>query len=238
MAARYRARVPRYDVRLVGRGSHEAGERQVPGGVTQLSSVANAPTFGSGCRRTTSGAWPRLFRRGERRTPRGTPTRMSRTRSEPRTYPERYLSRARHDVGAWNDQAPLRGEVPAANMVATARGGKVSHSPHTGEIACGGLIAGDDQGHAGTSNCIGRPVFGTSSPEERWGTGFMITSSAAPMLGPGSFGHHGAQGGLAFGDIDRRTSFAYLNNRMNFPPRNPNAIVEVLSDCISGRVRP
>ena len=142
------------------------------------------------------------------------------------------------DVGAWNDQALLRGEVPAANMVATARDLARFYSlVVTGEPPAVAISRATITDMLAPQS-VGRPVFGTSSAEERWGTGFMITSSAAPMLGPGSFGHHGAQGGLAFGDIDRRTSFAYLNNRMNFPPRNPNAIVEVLSDCISGRVRP
>jgi CubicO group peptidase (beta-lactamase class C family) len=34
------------------------------------------------------------------------------------------------------------------------------------------------------------------------------------MLGSGSFGHAGAGGQLAFGDVDHRIGFAYLTNQM------------------------
>jgi CubicO group peptidase (beta-lactamase class C family) len=49
----------------------------------------------------------------------------------------------------------------------------------------------------------------------RWGTGFQLASPPTqPMLGPGSFGHAGAGGQLAFADLDHRLGFAWLGNQM------------------------
>jgi CubicO group peptidase (beta-lactamase class C family) len=56
----------------------------------------------------------------------------------------------------------------------------------------------------------GQPDDGT-----QWGTGFQLSSAPAqPLFGSGSFGHSGAGGQLAFGDIDYRASFAYVTNQM------------------------
>jgi CubicO group peptidase (beta-lactamase class C family) len=57
----------------------------------------------------------------------------------------------------------------------------------------------------------------TGQPDDgaRWGTGFQISSAPAqPLLGPGSFGHTGAGGQLAFADVDYGASFGYVSNQM------------------------
>ena len=47
------------------------------------------------------------------------------------------------------------------------------------------------------------------------GTGFQQSSPPSQrMLGPGSFGHAGAGGQLAFGDRDHRARFAFVADQM------------------------
>lgn len=52
----------------------------------------------------------------------------------------------------------------------------------------------------------------------RWGLGFEISHPANPMLGAGSFGHAGMGGRLAFAHAPSRLGFAFVGQRMSFPP--------------------
>ena len=64
----------------------------------------------------------------------------------------------------------------------------------------------------------GAPVFGGADGGDRWGTGFTVSSTASPFLGPRGFGHGGAGGELAFADADHEVGFAYVNNQMGGVP--------------------
>ncbi|MEW1550843.1 serine hydrolase domain-containing protein [Streptomyces tsukubensis] len=46
----------------------------------------------------------------------------------------------------------------------------------------------------------------------RYGLGFMLHGPAAPLLGPGSFGHPGRGGSLGFADPDTGIAFGYVTN--------------------------
>ena len=48
----------------------------------------------------------------------------------------------------------------------------------------------------------------------RFGSGFFLSSSFSPLMGPRSFGHAGAGGSLAFADPDAGVGFAYIMNQM------------------------
>lgn len=48
----------------------------------------------------------------------------------------------------------------------------------------------------------------------RYGLGYMLHGPACPLLGPGSFGHPGRGGSLAFADPEARIGFAYVTNGM------------------------
>jgi CubicO group peptidase (beta-lactamase class C family) len=61
----------------------------------------------------------------------------------------------------------------------------------------------------------GRQLTGLPDDGARWGTGFQLASPPSqPMVGASSFGHAGAGGQLAFGDVDHDLGFAYLGNQM------------------------
>ncbi len=55
------------------------------------------------------------------------------------------------------------------------------------------------------------------APGPAWGAGFMLPWHVQPMLGPGSFGHDGAGGSLAFAHAPSGTAFAYVRNRAGRP---------------------
>jgi CubicO group peptidase (beta-lactamase class C family) len=78
----------------------------------------------------------------------------------------------------------------------------------------------------------------TGQPDDgaRWGTGFQISSAPAqPLLGPGSFGHTGAGGQLAFADVDYGASFGYVSNQMGgYGDRRARSLVEALRTVLDG----
>ncbi len=91
----------------------------------------------------------------------------------------------------------------------------------------------------------------TGQPDDgaRWGTGFQISSAPAqPLLGPGSFGHTGAGGQLAFADVDVRRELRVRQQPDGRLRRRPGAVARrgpadgarwltTLSDALDGRPR-
>ncbi|MGW0324725.1 serine hydrolase domain-containing protein [Nocardia sp. NPDC003183] len=51
-------------------------------------------------------------------------------------------------------------------------------------------------------------------PGIRFSTGFLINSSARPLLSDFAFGHDGSSGSLGFADADAEIGFGYLNNQL------------------------
>jgi CubicO group peptidase (beta-lactamase class C family) len=78
----------------------------------------------------------------------------------------------------------------------------------------------------------------TGQPDDgaRWGTGFQLSSAPAqPLLGPGSFGHTGAGGQLAFADVDYGASFGYVSNQMGgYGDLRARSLVEALRTVLDG----
>lgn len=79
------------------------------------------------------------------------------------------------------------------------------------------------------------PQFGMDFPGPTWGAGFMLPWSVQPMLGPGSFGHDGAGGSLAFAHAPSGISFAYVRNRTGIPNAEDAQVyrvVRALAGCL------
>jgi CubicO group peptidase (beta-lactamase class C family) len=101
--------------------------------------------------------------------------------------------------------------LPASNGIATADGlarfyasliGEVDggirlFTPQTRELARAEQSAGPDR----------VLVVGT-----RFGLGYMLHGAASPLLSPGSFGHPGRGGALAFADPETGIAFGYVTN--------------------------
>ena len=107
-------------------------------------------------------------------------------------------------------------EIPAANGISTARSLARLYA---------GVRVGDRRAAAHPTRrpwptrsrvrSAGPQLSGMPDDGARWGTGFQLASPPSqPMLGPASFGHAGAGGQLAFGDVEHEVGFAYLGNQM------------------------
>ncbi|MGW2700711.1 serine hydrolase domain-containing protein [Streptomyces sp. NPDC001340] len=153
------------------------------------------------------------------------PVEAPRTSGALKTRPKRSVSEAYADPDSLTRRAfaaitPLPDEnapayraaaLPASNGIATADGlarfygsliGEVDggtrlFTPRTMELARAEQSAGPDR----------ILVVGT-----RFGLGYMLHGSASPLLSPGSFGHPGRGGALAFADPETGVAFGYVTN--------------------------
>ncbi|MGW3567045.1 serine hydrolase domain-containing protein [Streptomyces sp. NPDC000941] len=140
-----------------------------------------------------------------------------------------------------NDPAYLEAELPASGGVATADAlarfyaaliGPLPSAPQSsaGPLRSGGrLFAPATLTLARTEESAGPDevlVIGT-----RFGLGYMLHGPASPLLTPGSFGHPGRGGSLAFADPESGIGFGYVTNGMQrgvtADPR-PQALVRAL----------
>jgi len=113
-------------------------------------------------------------------------------------------------VGTVNTAAWQDAEVPSANLHADARGvARVYAALARADcplLDAAVLAEARTEASAGTDLVLERP--------SRFGLGFQLTQPERPMgTSPGSFGHFGAGGSVAFADPDADLAFAYLMNR-------------------------
>ncbi|TJZ41470.1 beta-lactamase family protein [Streptomyces piniterrae] len=112
-----------------------------------------------------------------------------------------------------NDPAYRAAELPASAGVATARA----------LARCYAALIGPVDGHA---RLFAPATLTLARTEEsagldrtllvntRFGLGFMLHGPASPLLAPGSFGHPGRGGALAFADPESGLAFGYVTNGM------------------------
>ncbi len=140
-----------------------------------------------------------------------------------------------------NAPAYRAAELPASGAVATARAlarfyaaliGDVAPDPGHGLVP-GATDATDTAAAGGAAGALAgaRRLFApatltlarteeSAGPDEvlvvhtRFGLGYMLHGSAAPLLAPGSFGHPGRGGSLAFADPESGIAFGYVTNGM------------------------
>ncbi len=116
--------------------------------------------------------------------------------------------------GPFNTDEVLAAEVPAANGVTNARSLATMYAAMLGEVH-GVRLLGDAQRAAAATPQVTGPdrvlVVDTC-----FGLGYQCAHPANPLLGPGSFGHAGAGGALAFAHPDSQVAFAYVMNQLRF----------------------
>lgn len=112
-----------------------------------------------------------------------------------------------------NDPAYRAAELPGANAVATAHSLARLYASLIGELDDGPrLFAPATLTLARTEESAGPDrvlVVGT-----RFGPGYMLHGPASPLLAPGSFGHPGRGGSLAFADPESGIAFGYITNTL------------------------
>lgn len=133
-----------------------------------------------------------------------------------------------------NDPAYRAGELPASGGIATARSLARFYAALIGEVEQGPrLFAPATVTAARTPESEGPDRVLVVST--LFGLGYMLHGPAAPMLGPGSFGHPGRGGSLAFADPETGVGFGYVTNGMQrnvtADPR-AQALVRALRQCI------
>ncbi|MEU7557045.1 serine hydrolase domain-containing protein [Streptomyces eurythermus] len=110
-----------------------------------------------------------------------------------------------------NDPGYRAAALPASNGIATADGLARFYAALTGEVDGGTrLFTPDTMELARTERSAGPDrvlVVGT-----RFGLGYMLHGTASPLLSPGSFGHPGRGGALAFADPESGIAFGYVTN--------------------------
>lgn len=122
---------------------------------------------------------------------------------------------ARDGVVVFNDPLIQRAQVPAANGISTARSLAALYAHCVSDMSGPRLLLRASIDDATIVQSAGPQLSGMPDDGARWGTGFQLASPPSqPMLGPGSFGHAGAGGQLAFGDAEHGVGFAYLGNQM------------------------
>ncbi|GAA2830584.1 serine hydrolase domain-containing protein [Crossiella cryophila] len=110
-------------------------------------------------------------------------------------------------------------EIPAASAIGTADGFARLYAATVGEVDGVRLLAPSTVERARASQTAG--LDRVLVKPARWALGF-IPHGQLPgeltLLGPGSFGHDGHGGSLAFGDVEHGIGFAYVMNRLQHGP--------------------
>jgi len=118
-------------------------------------------------------------------------------------------------IVTFNDPDIQAAEIPAANGIATSRALARIYAGCVSAIDGPPLLSRESLADAMMVRAAGAQLSGMPDDGARWGTGFQLASPPTqPMLGPSGFGHAGAGGQLAFGDIEHEVGFAYLSNQM------------------------
>jgi CubicO group peptidase (beta-lactamase class C family) len=129
-------------------------------------------------------------------------------------YRALYLNGAFAQEGAFNRAEVLSAEIPAANGVSNARSLARIYASTLGPVAGVQLLDGDVREEARKNvTPEGEPDMCLMMPTT-FGMGFMVHGQFTPYSGPGSYGHPGAGGSVAFAQPERDLAFAYVMNQM------------------------
>lgn len=116
--------------------------------------------------------------------------------------------------GVFNRPEVHAAEIPGANGITNARALATIYAATIGEVNGVRLLGENTRQLATTSETPdGEPDAVLGHPTV-FGKGYMLHSSRNPYAGPGSFGHDGAGGSVAFAQPSRQLAVAYVMNTM------------------------
>jgi CubicO group peptidase (beta-lactamase class C family) len=124
----------------------------------------------------------------------------------------------------FNERRFRAAEVPAGNGVTNARAMARMYAACLGEVDGVRLLSADTIAAATRDQSAGVRQGDCAAADpwaagvaQPWGLGFEISNPLNPMLGPGSFGHAGMGGRLAFAHPASGLSFGYVSQQMAYP---------------------
>jgi CubicO group peptidase (beta-lactamase class C family) len=121
------------------------------------------------------------------------------------------------EPGDFNDRRVVAAELGGSNLVSDARSLARVYAATVSEVEGVRLLTDQAVAECVPMRTTGCPPFGipaelaAATPDQG---GFGLGFIAGDKLSPSSFGHPGAGGSIAFGDLDARVGFAYVPNRM------------------------
>jgi CubicO group peptidase (beta-lactamase class C family) len=137
-----------------------------------------------------------------------------------------------HDL-PWNKPEVRAAELGGANAVTNARSLARLYGAMVAEVDGVRLLDDDTVETARQPRVSG--LDACLIVDTTFGLGFMLHSDFNPLLGPGSFGHPGAGGSLAFADPETGIGFGYVMNQMQTnlaaDPR-PAALIAAIRRCV------
>ncbi|ALG08447.1 serine hydrolase domain-containing protein [Kibdelosporangium phytohabitans] len=132
-------------------------------------------------------------------------------------------------------------EFPAANMLSDAGSLARMYAATVSDVDGVRLLNPDTVATATAVQTDKTPMHGLPAgltvPADRsfyMSLGFWRSCPPVPLLGPGSFGHPGSGGSIAFADPDAGVGFGYVTNLWNFRPDDPRAmnLVDAVRSCL------
>ncbi|MDZ7670541.1 MAG: serine hydrolase domain-containing protein, partial [Gammaproteobacteria bacterium] len=150
---------------------------------------------------------PARVRPGSRTPQRPGASEMMRDFNDPSTPTGAAFQNPAMGPGYMNSIQFRQAEIPAANGHGTARSvARLFDGLNT-------LVSADTLAEATATHSFGADAVLKS--KTHFGLGFMLYDDEAPLgLRPGTFGHAGAGGSMAFHDPDSRVSFCFAMNQM------------------------
>jgi CubicO group peptidase (beta-lactamase class C family) len=121
-----------------------------------------------------------------------------------------------------NSRAAHAAEIPAANAIGDARSLARFYAATIGEVDGVRLLNSETMSRARAPQTDGLPLpppldrLPVGDHPLRFGLGYELNRSAAPMLGEGSFGHSGAGGRLGFAHPESGFAVGYACNNMGW----------------------
>ncbi|WP_410667709.1 serine hydrolase domain-containing protein [Amycolatopsis sp. cmx-4-68] len=132
-------------------------------------------------------------------------------------------------------------EFPAANMLSDARSLARMYAATVSDVDGVRLLGPSTvetmtEIQTGKTSMYGLPP-GLDIPADRsfpMSLGFWRSCPPLPMLGPGSFGHPGSGGSIAFADPDAEVGFGYVTSLWNYRPDDPRAanLADAVRSCL------
>lgn len=129
----------------------------------------------------------------------------------------------------FNTRAVHATEMPGANGITNARSLARMYAATIGEVDGVRLLDRATMDLARTQRVMGDDL--TLLMPSRFGAGYWLHDSSAPMIQDGSFGHPGAGGSLAYANPELGIGYGYVMNRMG-PKLTGDPRTIVLNDAV------